>query len=117
MVPNEAARHADVWGSGGIAPVILISALDGGGCSDSRPWHFALQCYACKCGGRHSDPCTESISWCLVRRRYSNLPAALSLWQSILSCLERYHDNRQNKQTKKGRHCALSTLRCSPCIK
>jgi hypothetical protein len=26
--PSEASRHEDAWGSGGIAPPFLISALD-----------------------------------------------------------------------------------------
>jgi hypothetical protein len=34
------ARHADVWGSGGIAPPHLTSALDGGEWSASRPGRF-----------------------------------------------------------------------------
>jgi hypothetical protein len=32
--------HEDLWGSGGIAPPFLISALDGGEWSASRPYHF-----------------------------------------------------------------------------
>jgi hypothetical protein len=34
---NEAPRHEDIWGSVGIAPPFLISALDGGQWSDSHP--------------------------------------------------------------------------------
>jgi hypothetical protein len=34
---NEASRHEDEWGSGGIAAVFLTSALDGGEWSASHP--------------------------------------------------------------------------------
>jgi hypothetical protein len=37
---NKAARCEDTWGSGGIAPPFLTSALDGGGWSASRPCRF-----------------------------------------------------------------------------
>jgi hypothetical protein len=30
--------HEDIWGSGGIAPHFLSSALHGSECSASRPW-------------------------------------------------------------------------------
>jgi hypothetical protein len=39
-VLNQAPRHKDVWGSGGIAPPLLTSALDGGEWSASRPGRF-----------------------------------------------------------------------------
>jgi hypothetical protein len=37
---NEVLSHEDVWGSGGIAPPFLISALDGGEWSAWRPGCF-----------------------------------------------------------------------------
>jgi hypothetical protein len=37
---NEAARHEDVWGSVGIDPPFLTSALDGGEWKTSRPFRF-----------------------------------------------------------------------------
>jgi hypothetical protein len=39
-VLNSALRHKDVWGSVGIAPPFLTSALDGGECSAS-----SLSCF------------------------------------------------------------------------
>jgi hypothetical protein len=40
--------HEDVWGNGGIAAPFLISALDGGEWSASRPGHFTT--------GKESNP-------------------------------------------------------------
>jgi hypothetical protein len=37
---NSALCHEDIWGSGGIAPPFLTSALDGGEWSASRPCRF-----------------------------------------------------------------------------
>jgi hypothetical protein len=37
---NYAPRHGDVWGSGGIDPLFLTSALDGGEWSASHPGRF-----------------------------------------------------------------------------
>jgi hypothetical protein len=37
---NYAPSHEEVWRSGGIAPPLLTSALDGGEWSDSRPGRF-----------------------------------------------------------------------------
>jgi hypothetical protein len=34
---NSAPRHEDIWGSGGIAPPLMTSALDGGEWTASRP--------------------------------------------------------------------------------
>jgi hypothetical protein len=39
---NHALRHKDVWGSGGIAPPFLTSALDGGELSSPCPGHFTF---------------------------------------------------------------------------
>jgi hypothetical protein len=38
-----AARHKDVWGIRGIAPLFLASALDEGDWSASRPSRFATK--------------------------------------------------------------------------
>jgi hypothetical protein len=40
LVCNVLSGHEDIWGSGGIAPPFLTSALDGGGWSASRPDRF-----------------------------------------------------------------------------
>jgi hypothetical protein len=37
---NETLYHEDVWGSGGIVPLFLASAPDGGEWSASRPGRF-----------------------------------------------------------------------------
>jgi hypothetical protein len=37
---DEASRREDVWGSAGVVPLFLISALEGGVWSASRPSHF-----------------------------------------------------------------------------
>jgi hypothetical protein len=37
---SYALCHEDIWGSGGIAPPFLTSAIDGGEWSASRPCHF-----------------------------------------------------------------------------
>jgi hypothetical protein len=37
---NQAPRHEDIWGSGGIAPPYFTSILDGGEWSASRPFRF-----------------------------------------------------------------------------
>jgi hypothetical protein len=37
---NEALCYEHIWGSGGIAPHFLTSALDGGELSASRPCRF-----------------------------------------------------------------------------
>jgi hypothetical protein len=39
-IMNYAPRHEDVWGTGSIAPQFLISVLDGGEWSASRPGGF-----------------------------------------------------------------------------
>jgi hypothetical protein len=52
LVLNQASRHEDVWGSGGIVPLLLTSALDGGERSGSCPGPFTP--------GERS-PCTHFI--------------------------------------------------------
>jgi hypothetical protein len=41
-VKGKVPRHDDIWGSGGITPPFLTSALEGGEWSASRPCQFTL---------------------------------------------------------------------------
>jgi hypothetical protein len=40
MSKGKKVSHEDVWGSGGIVPSFLTSALDGSGWSATLPWPF-----------------------------------------------------------------------------
>jgi hypothetical protein len=60
---NWASCYDDVWGSGGRAPLHIISALHGGERSASRPDYFTL--------GERSPLSHCTVGWCAPQAVYT----------------------------------------------